>query len=185
MPIYGFLVYSMGSCSPPPSPYALASQGRRLDIVARILLAAFNKWPARPRILAIYLDNNGRKCLVLFDKRCGSWVFEKEAATFLIRVLRSTSPPCRVVEGLEWREAVEEAIAVIGAEKVVVLSEKGDPLRPSANDRVLYVLGSDVDPPPVKRAWEASIGPYSYLASHVVAYINYAYSRLAGYRKEQ
>ncbi len=176
-PEYAFIVYSRASCTPPPNPAALASGAKRLDIIARVLAAGFDSWAKRPKLITVYLDNDKRKCLILFDRNCaGNLRFEKSAAALLISTLRSRTPKCPLIEGRSWAEAVEITATSIGARTVVLLVEGGAALDPASLDHpVLYVLGSDVDPPLVRGALNRSIGPLSYLASHVTAYVNYLY----------
>jgi len=178
LPRYGFLVYSRGSCFPPSNPYSLASQANRLDVVARILVAASDGWRITPSAVFIFLEPlQDETCLVVFDTASKRFRFEREASTAIIQVLRSkTARRDRLYRDISWREAVRLATSTIGAKKQLLLSERGDRLTSAPREPVLYIIGSNVDPPETPTAKKVSIGPKSYLASQVAAYINYLYN---------
>ncbi|MET1102037.1 MAG: hypothetical protein ABWW69_06155 [Pyrodictiaceae archaeon] len=176
---YLFLVYTRGACPPPANPLSLASQGKRLDVAARIIAAAYGTGVLRPpEAVFIYVDDwPKRTCMVRITREDlnleGANVYEIHAATILIRLLRSGRE--RVVHDIGFRDAVN-VIAESYKAAPVVLAENGKDITMFLREkpkRVLYILGGAVDPPrdSIRGLPAYSIGPRSYLASHVVAFI--------------
>ncbi len=145
----------------------------RLDIAVRVLLAAL--YPGgrllRGDSFLLYLDaGSGSGRLIVLDSSClpGELGSEAEAGEALLAALRGEACGSAEAPGLG---AVVRMLRRRGL-RVVLLSERGRRLRVHRRGTV-YVLGLRDDPPGGLEAdEEASVGPCSYLASSVAAYIN-------------
>jgi tRNA (pseudouridine54-N1)-methyltransferase len=97
---------------------------------------------------------------------------EDDLGGFFLSALRG-STPCRVARGVSPLY-VARWLRRRGGGRLVALAEKGGPLEAPGEGDVL-LLGTHRDPPArlVEAAdARASVGPFSYLASHVAAYVN-------------
>ena len=167
-----WLAYGRRPSGPPPRRWrGLAGYGR-LDIAARVLLAAL--YPGgtleEDSALLVYLDSD-KPLLLVFEPGClpEGILYEHESGEVLLQVLRG-----RQSRRAEPAPPLPELLALLRARgyQVLQLSEKGERLQ-GHRPGTVYLLGLRVDPPeglPVDGY--ASIGPCSYLASHVAAYIN-------------
>jgi len=168
-----WLAYARLPEEPPPRRWRGLMGYGRLDIAARVLLAAL--YPGG-RLLhgdsfLLYLDaGNGTGRLVAMDSSClpAGLGDEAGAGEALLAALRGSA--CRSAEA-PGLGAVVRAMRRRGL-RVVLLSERGSRLRGHRRGTV-YVLGLRDDPPRgLEVDEEASVGPCSYLASSVAAYIN-------------
>ena len=174
-----WLAYGRRPPGPPPRRWrGLVGYGR-LDIAARVLLAAL--YPGgvleKDSAFLVYLDSS-EPLLLVFEPGClpEGMLYEHESGEVLLQVLRGRQ--CRRAEPAL---PLPELLGLLRARgyRVLQLSEKGERLQ-NHRPGTVYLLGLRVDPPgglPVDGY--ASVGPCSYLASHVAAYIN-ALKRLAG-----
>ncbi len=144
----------------------------RLDIAVRVLLAAL--YPGgrllRGDSFLLYLDAGGGGRLVALDSSClpPELGGEAEAGEVLLAALRGEACGSAEAPGLG---SVVRLLRRRGL-RVVLLSERGERLRGHRRGTV-YLLGLREDPPgDLEVDEEASVGPCSYLASSVAAYIN-------------
>ncbi|KSW12175.1 hypothetical protein CF15_05285 [Pyrodictium occultum] len=167
-----WIAYGERPPGPPPRRWRGLTGYGRLDIAARVLLAAL--YP-RGRLeedsgLLVYLGSERPAALSLLPSCLpGEMEYEHESAELLLRVLRGEA--CRLLDPAPPLVELLRALRARGY-RVVLLTERGGRLRRHRRGTA-YVLGLRVDPPrglPVDE--EASVGPCSYLASHVTAYVN-------------
>jgi len=167
-----WIAYGRRPEGPPPRRWKSLVGYGRLDIAARVLLAAL--YPGGTlegdSALTVYLDSD-EPLLLVFEPSClpDVMIYEHESGEVLVRALRGQA--CHRVEPAPRLPELLEILRGQGY-RVLQLSEKGERLQGHVPGTV-YLLGLRVDPPeglPVNGY--ASIGPCSYLASHVAAYIN-------------
>ncbi len=181
------VAYSRGRRSGlPPTSSSLASHPTRLDIAARILIA-FNYLPEHldcTKAVAVVVEEAADSPLVaLFDCRCLPPSLGHLEAYELVYTTVMGKGPCRRVE-LGYEELLKQLSA---GYTVILMREGGSPLehvRALAGRRVVYVLGTAVDPPRPSGIpfLEAGLGTVSYHADHVAAYITlYEHMRRMGY----
>ena len=174
-----WLLYARAPPGPPPRRWrGLVGYGR-LDVAARVLLAAL--YPGGRLLgdsaLLVFLDRSGggeEGSVVGLHAGClpGEMLYEREAAALLLDALRGRGG-CPVAEGLSLRGLLLSA-GRAGFRRLL-LSEDGGPLGPGLLDgRLLLLLGGAVDPPAEAGPVDARVrvGCRSYLASSVAAYIN-------------
>ncbi len=173
---YGFVVYSQSTCRPPRNPASLASQGGRLDIVSRVLLASlYHGGTVRDDVfLLAYIRDKSTECTLLlgFTSKClpRTMYCEDEASRLLIDTVYGSSK-CPRLEGISFQWLLKTLNK--HGYRVLILLEDGRQLLPrDLQGRIAYVLGSNVDPPPVQGFEKVSLGPVSLLASTVVVLIN-------------
>ena len=173
-----WLVYGREPGSLPRSWRGLVGH-KRLDVVVRVLLAAL--YPcgsvSRGSLFALFLDRgsegeSGRLVLLGPDCLPPRAVYEHEIGGFFLQALRGDR--CSSVNDVSLLYVVR-ALKRNGYH-VIGFREGAKYIDPSVlSGRAAVILGSFFDPPP-RALREASsvysIGPYSYLASHVAAFIN-------------
>jgi tRNA pseudouridine-54 N-methylase len=177
LPQLGMIVYSYGFGLELPQTYRqLASHKARMDIVARILLAfmyaGLSPGPRCDRFIITVVEGvREGPVAAIFRCQClPKRITHLEA----YRIVHST-----VVEGSTcYRDVLgfEEAVKLVHSlgYRVLLLREDGVPLEPSRlADRQVYVLGTAVDPPRLDLPMDpVSVGPLSYHADQVAAYIS-------------
>ncbi len=168
-----WLLYSRKPSGDPPRRWkGLVGYGR-LDIVARALLAShyisFNI--DNNSALLLYLDDKHSPQLLYLEPHCmpTKMKYEHESAQFLLRVLRRETN-CVIDNDPPTLLGVVKRLSSTGY-RVVQLAENEE-LLTSHLPQTLYVLGTHIDPPRLEGIERRSIGPFSYLTSHVIAYIN-------------
>ncbi len=142
----------------------------RLDIAARVTQAAI--CTASDRVGVIVYSASMRRCAFIDYKQresiCG--MSEHELIELIASELRQSA------QHRDLRELLKEAKKL--NYRIVLLSEKGSDFE-IHNQRTLYILGAEVDPPEVELRdlidSVESIGPLTYLASHVVTFLNFMY----------
>ncbi len=170
----------------PPTPSSLASHPTRLDIAARILIA-FNYLPRGPdcmKAVAVVVEGVDEGPFVgVFDCRCLPGRLRHREAYELVHSSLTGRGPCRRLP-----LGYDELLRLLTPDyTVIIMREGGSPLnhvRALAGTRVVYVLGTAVDPPkPTGIPFlEAGLGTVSYHADHVAAYIAlYEHMRALGY----
>ncbi|BEP17163.1 hypothetical protein PYJP_05150 [Pyrofollis japonicus] len=174
-----WFIYSVKPPGDPPKRWQGLVNYGRLDVVSRVLLAAL--YPGGQLLqnsaLLLYLDNSrdGKDGdLVVFDEACmpPRAYYEHEVAPVLLSALRGKA--CARAESLSLIFVVRR-LKRLGY-RVLALREGARRIRRSDVDEgVVFLLGSYYDVPE-KALSEAdisvSIGPCSYLASHVAAFVN-------------
>ena len=146
----------------------------RLDILVRVALAAL--YPAGVidelvQLLAVLDAGNGLEAILL-DKLClpDSASYEHELGPYILEAVRGER--CK-----RWRLAgMSELVSLLreAGYRVILLREWGHPFSGYA-PYTAYILGMHEDPPSgVGEDAVESVGPRSYLASHVVAFIRLA-----------
>ncbi len=150
----GFLLYTGASLR--DADWSRVDE-RRLDIVPRCLQAIYCHGPSGG-LDAYTIIYGGGYMMVLEGVECS--VSEKP----LRRLLSSLEP----VGFVGYRELLEAASAA--GYRPVLLLERGEPWPPPPGRR-LYIIGTSIDPPVTGLEHVASLGPRSYLASQVAAYI--------------
>ncbi len=178
---HGFiwLVYSRDPGNKLPRSWKGLVNYKRLDIIPRIALSAL--YPGgvllQDSALLVFLDSGEKgeqgKIVALYEECMPrEALYEREVAPLFLRSLRGEE--CILVDNASL-VYVARLLRKNGY-RLIALSEKGDRIRPSVlSGRLVLVLGSYFDPPArilseVEESY--SIGPCSYLASHVAAYIN-------------
>ncbi|GEM_PF-4600263 len=145
----------------------------RLDIVARAILASNYVSPSidSDSALLLYLDDEHSPQLIYLEPKCMPSVmkYEHESAQFLLEVLRGRTN-CLVENNPPTLVGLAKRFSSQGY-KVVQLIEEGKLLTEHVHN-TLYILGTHIDPPILEKIEKRSIGPFSYLTSHVIAYIN-------------
>ncbi|MCE4625557.1 MAG: hypothetical protein F7C35_06815 [Desulfurococcales archaeon] len=159
-----------------------ASRYSRIDILARaVQTASFLKLNGRMRVAGAFpLGEPDHYLLLVYeiDENCRLYN-EKEIVHKLLRGLIKHDR-----DGCVWTDTVEleDTLNIVGRKMTPVrLSEEARDISGSKlylQAPLLWVLGANVDPPPKvdklleeRRAPRLSIGPKSYLASHVIAFI--------------
>lgn len=174
-----WLIYSVKPPGNPPKRWQGLVNYGRLDVVSRVLLAAL--YPGgrflQDSALLLYLDNsrNGEDGdLLVFGEVCmpSRARYEHEVAPVLLSALRGKA--CTRAESLSLVFVVRR-LKRLGY-RVLALREGARRIRRGDVDGdVVFLLGSYYDVPE-KVLSEAdisvSIGPCSYLASHVAAFVN-------------
>ncbi|MET1127716.1 MAG: hypothetical protein ABWW70_00145 [Thermoproteota archaeon] len=176
-----WIVYARDPEAPPPKRWrSLVSYGR-LDIVARVLLAALYPGGALDgdTALILYLEGDNRAGIYEFTPEClpETAHYEEEAARILLAALHGSSS-CSSVVGGDAPSLEGLARLYRKAGYAVKVLREGGKLLQQHTPRSAYIVGTYVDPPPLRGFDHFSVGPCSYLASHVVAYVN-ALRRLA------
>ena len=178
---HGFiwLVYGRSPGDSLPRSWRGLVNYKRLDVIPRVVLSAL--YPGgvllRDSALLVFLDMSKRgergELVALYDECMPrKALYEHEVAPLFLRSLRGEE--CVLVDDVSLIYIMR--LLRRNWYRLVALSEKGDTMRPSVlRGRLVIVLGSYFDPPArildeVDESY--SIGPCSYLASHVAAYIN-------------
>ncbi len=175
------LLYVYGFGNPPPSSHkSLASHPARLDIAARSLIAFMYTVPfniRRHRGLAVILE--GVKGVsprtIVFDVDCLPNRLSHESAYRLVYANFLGFGDCKVYDGLGF-DAAASVLEGLGY-TIVLLSERGVDVKHVYHllrKPIAYVLGGAIDPPQnmFRHHISLSIGPYSYHADHVAAFIS-------------
>ncbi len=181
LPGLGLLAYARAFGAPlPSSPRSLASHRSRLDIAARLVMAFLYtglgvRGPRCDRFVAVSVEEVAGLGAVtsVFTCECLPPDITHPAAYEVLLGSLLGSGPCPSA-----RVGFEEALQAIraGGLEPVLLSEDGVPFRMfRPPPRALYVIGTAVDPPPVTPAARVSVGPYSYHADHVAAFLSYVH----------
>lgn len=171
-----WLAYARAPEGPPPRRWrGLVGYGR-LDIAARLLLAAL--YPGGRLLedtgLILFLDRgSGEGEALVFEPSCmpAAMEEEREASELLLTHLRGSG-------GCHRGPASLRGLTISARRRgyrVLLLREDGAPLRPEIlGEGVAFVLGTRVDPPEEGLVLDGrvSVGCMPYLASSVVAYIN-------------
>jgi tRNA (pseudouridine54-N1)-methyltransferase len=160
---------------PPRSWRGLVGYGR-LDILVRVLLAfLYPTGRLEPHSqLLLYLDGGVDSDAILFDGSClpAGAVYEHELGPYVLEALWGHRCRCTRVSGFG------ELVAGLRSRgyRVVLLRESGRPFS-GYSPYTVYIVGLR-DDPPLGAGEDAveSIGPRSYLASHVAAFIRFAAS---------
>jgi len=174
-----WLVYSKDPGGRLPRSWKGLVNHKRLDVIPRIALSAL--YPGgmllRDSALLVFLDSGERgeqgKLVALYGECMPrEALYEREVAPLFLRSLRGEE--CVLVNDASLVYVMR--LLRKNGYRLIALSEKGNLIGPSAlRGRLVLVLGSYFDPPArmlgeVDKSY--SIGPCSYLASHVAAYIN-------------
>ncbi len=171
--------------NPPSTLHGWASRKDRLDIIARVLLAAL--YPAetllRSNSLLVVFDNYP---VLVIRPSCLPHTLrgEMEARKLLLDVFKGRI--CSKVN-------VDNFDEMVGALQnsgyyIYLLSEDGEDIfnvKPWRRSKTAYIVGTRVDPPRLQELPRLSIGPHSYLASHVVAFINYLHQKCSRRERER
>lgn len=178
---HGFiwLVYSRDPGGRLPRSWKGLVNYKRLDVIPRVVLSAL--YPGgtllRDSALLVFLDSGEdgeRGRLVALHGECmpREALYEHEVAPLFLRSLRGEA--CIHIDDTSLVYVMR--LLRKNGYRLVAMSEKGDMMRPSVlRGRLVIILGSYFDPPARildKVDGFYSIGPCSYLASHVAAYIN-------------
>ncbi len=172
---YCFLAYIEAPLRPPRNPLSLASQGGRLDIISRLILATLytNGVIAPETLLLVYINDKitKRSELVVLGDYCmpKSMLTEIEASKRLISVLYGEEA-CLTLEDVSLNYIVKRLRRV--GFKPLVLIEDGEPIDIAhLTGKTLYILGTNVDPPQLQSVEKVCIASRSLIASNVVTLI--------------
>ena len=154
---------------------------KRIDILARafIIIEQYAMVYKEKRLLVHgVFPEDDETITVLEYKPNGTIRREKQAVLEILKALRG-----KVTSILVREEDVNKYLYNVSKQyDIVYLSENGKPFEKfekyAGKEKIAYVLGAHRDPPAMfcnalnrYKHREVSIGPYSYLATHVIAYI--------------
>ena len=172
---HGFLLYT--HATPHVDIRRLVTR-ERIDIVLRALIAIFYPGPERlDDVFAIVVhEPKGQvPTSLLFTPKClprEQIVEQKAMALKYLEVLSRRR--CKVFPGIGYQEAI--GILRGWGFNPVILLEKGKPFTQSILwQKPVFIVGTNVDPPPALQVESYSLGESSYLTTQVIAYINLLY----------
>ncbi|MEB3788943.1 MAG: hypothetical protein GSR72_03520 [Desulfurococcales archaeon] len=151
---------------------------KRIDILARafIIIEQYTLVQKKKQLLVHGVFPKDEEIITVLEYRpTGMIRHEKQAVLEILKALRGRKTSLDVRE-----EHVDKYLYDFSKQyDIIYLSESGKPIENySGKERTVYVLGAHKDPPAMfqealkrYKHSEVSIGPYSYLATHVIAYI--------------
>ncbi|MEB3760692.1 MAG: hypothetical protein GSR81_07620 [Desulfurococcales archaeon] len=151
---------------------------KRIDILARafIIIEQYTLVQKKKQLLVHGVFPKDEEIITVLEYRpTGMIRHEKQAVLEILKALRGRKTSLDVRE-----EHVDKYLYDFSKQyDIIYLSESGKPIKNySGKERTVYVLGAHKDPPAMfqealkrYKHSEVSIGPYSYLATHVIAYI--------------
>lgn len=169
-----FLAYARRPSQPLPRRWQGLVNYGRLDILVRVVLASLFPQGVVEKgvqLLAFLERGGGEGEVILFDGSClpGRAVYEHDVGPYVLEALAGRR--CGRA-GAGYREVLGELRSL--GYRVVVLHESGRRLS-RYTPYTVYIVGLREDPPlGVGEDAVESVGPRSYLASHVVAFIRLA-----------
>ena len=186
--IHYIIVSTKGHTLPDFPLRGYASHSGRLDIIARSIVALFNKPKTNRKLTFILLGPPGLPLIATINgARLGKVIrSEDDALAILLQALRDQPTEyleiTRTTRPLSWlREFLEkrsECTRIYLSERGVNIHEKIPVLLDSKC--LLVMLGAREDPPQEyvstfleKNGYVISIGPRSYLTSHCIVYLEY------------
>ncbi|MEB3764832.1 MAG: hypothetical protein GSR77_01510 [Desulfurococcales archaeon] len=151
---------------------------KRIDILARafIIIEQYARVQKEKQLIVHGVFPENDEIITILEYRpTGTIRREKQAVLEILKALRGKETSL-----VKREEPVDKYLR--GLSKyydLVYLSEKGKPIEGySGKEKTVYVLGAHKDPPAMfhealkrYKHSELSIGPHSYLATHVIAYI--------------
>ena len=172
-----YITYSETATTTPAFPRrGIASRTGRLDVIARMLRASL--WtPAGPRSDTVFiavLEGPPQPPLALTFR--GELIdcemkYETDAVECIRKCMREELRGCK-----KEKARLYDVLKSVGV-PIVLLSEDGEDIsKVEVPKSVAFLLGSqhDLEVPPRIPIWrKISIGPFSYLASHCISYLQY------------
>ncbi len=169
------------------SPRSMASQGGRMDLIARSIIYALRRKNRVRRDTSVYVILEGEPNPPLLLRINGSElmelpVSETSVGELILEVLRGGEIVGITIEKKSFKNVLRDLVGKYGRKNIVYLHEKGADIRDfplKFEDAIIFVLGDHLGIDRGTEEWlfklginTVSLGPLPYLTSHCIIIVH-------------